>query len=1029
MDRDLNRRRFLKLLGISPLALQLGAVDLSGLVDVAEAGDRPNARTRPRKVRPIPRAKGRVKAENKRRGTSRWKSKTLRKSRGPRGVTGCSTGCKAAAACRSYNARREGESECWLSSREAGLAPVWQDTAIRGYPGAASVNAGDTLDLFVGTTAPSYNIEVYRMGYYGGGGARLMQRITNLPGQPQAVPAAAPDTRLVECNWSLSHTLITSPNWVSGIYLAKLIASTGAVGYTLFVVRNDGRPADILYVLPVTTYHAYNNWGGYSLYDFNSEDGNPAHKVSLDRPYAGWAGAGGFFDGDYSFIRWLEAKGYDVTYATSVDLHTNPGIMLDRKVFLSPWHDEYYTAEMRAAVTGFRDAGKHVAYFSANNIYWQIRLEPSSAGRPNRVVVGYKDYAPDPILSTDPSRATVLWRDAPVNRPESVLLGSMYGSHFVYGTTFPWVAANATHWVYDGTGIKSGDSIGGLIGYEYDKLWRDQPLPPGVTTLSASPVVDLEGVRDTQESSIYQHSSGAFVFNAATIYWAWKLDDNEFQQHGADDRVSRMTQNVLATMINGAPPRPVASPALAEPIFDDVLANGWENWSWNSQTNLAVASPVFRGSLALSFNMTAAWGALYLRRSTPVDTSPYSHLTFAARATRTGQSLSVWLVDAAGARVGRAVALANYGGDAPADAWRVYNIPLDDDNLATAGRAISGVIIQDYTGGSQPAVYIDDLGFGVAGPQTPKPDFSVTPAEPFLNVARGASGVYHLVVRGTGGFESPVSVDVAGLPSDATATVTPSRAVPGAEGTTFDVTVTLGSAVVPGTRALTFQATGGGLTRTATADLVVPAPTFALTSPVTSATIAKGAEGTFDITATALNGFTGAVALSLAGLPSGVTRGFSPVNVTPSAEGVSSTLRISVAATAAGGTYPVTVSAVGGGVTQTLALSIIVPTTPGFEFSVSPATVSVSRFGTATTTARLTAIDGFKSSVKITASGLPSGVTVTTSPTSRVPTASGTTMTVRFIAGFTAKRGTRTVTLTARGNGVTRIATVTLTVR
>lgn len=1001
MDRDLNRRRFLKLLGISPLALQLGAIDLTELGNLAEAAGPIDARTRPRKVRPVPRRKGPIRAENGRRGTSRWKSRELKKGRGA----------------------RSDETET------GGLSPVWQDTVIRGYASATSVNAGDSIDLFVGTTAPSYAIEIYRMGHYGGGGARLMQRIAGLPGQAQGVPAPDATTRLIECGWSLSQTVVTSPTWVSGIYLAKLIASSGQVGYTVFVVRNDGRPADILYVLPITTYQAYNNWGGYSLYDFNSENSAPAFKVSLDRPYTAWAGAGGFFDGDYNFVRWLEAQGYDVTYATSVDLHTNPGVMLDRKVFLSPWHDEYYSAEMRASVTGFRDAGKHLAYFDANSIYWQVRFEPSSAGRPNRVIVGYKDQAPDPILSTDPSKATVLWRDPPVNQPESTLLGSMYGSNFVYGTTFPWIATNAAHWVYDGTGVKNGDGIPGLVGYEYDKLWRALPLPPGVTTLSASPVTDIDGVRDTQESSIYQHTTGAFIFNAGTIYWAWKLDDNEFQHHGADARVSRMTQNVLATMINGTPPRPAPTPALTLPIFEDVLSTGWENWSWNSATNFAVTSPVFHGSFALSFNMTAAWGALYLRRTTPVDTSLYSHLTFAARASSAGQALSVWLVDAAGSRVGRAVGLVNYGGDPPSDAWRVYNIPLDDDNLATGGRAISGVIIQDYTGGSQPNVFVDDLGFGVAGPQTPQPDFTVTPAEPFLNIARSSSGVYHLALAATSGFSTPVTVSVSGLPTDATAVVDPSPVTPTAEGAAVAVTVNVGPTALPGTRTLTFTATGGGITHTASANLVIPTPTFALSSPVTSATIGKGTSGTFSITTAALDGFAGTVSLSASGLPSGITQAFSPVNVTPDADGELSTLRLTVGSSVAGGTYAFTVTGTGGGVTKTLALSVTVPAVPNFALTASPASVTVRRGSTASTTARLVAVDGFASAVSITASNLPSGVTVSYTPTSRVPTAGGSTITVRFAASFAATRATRTVTLTATGGGVSHTATVALTVR
>ena len=235
-------------------------------------------------------------------------------------------------------------------------AGAWTDTTIRGYANSTSINAGSSITLYVGTTQPSYNMEIYRMGYYGGAGARLIQTVSGLPGINQPVPAPQAGTGLIEANWTPTYTLQTSSSWVSGVYLVKLIAADGSVAYILFVVRNDGATADIVFQIPINTYEAYNNWGGKSLYDYNSNGGR-AYKVSFDRPFAD-DGSGLFFNADYNMIFWLEANGYNVTYATSIDTETNPNLLNGRKVFLTDYHDEYWAKPMRDNITNASNQGK-----------------------------------------------------------------------------------------------------------------------------------------------------------------------------------------------------------------------------------------------------------------------------------------------------------------------------------------------------------------------------------------------------------------------------------------------------------------------------------------------------------------------------------------------------------------------------------------------------------------------------------------------------------------------------------------------
>src|SRR5438046_2408543 len=337
---------------------------------------------------------------------------------------------------------------------------------------------------------------------------------------------------MIECNWAPAFTLATQTSWTSGIYLARLTNAQLFQNYIVFVVRDDSRVAPLLYQQPVTTYQAYNDYPfdnatGKSLYDFNSYGATTvtgstrAAKVSFDRPYLGdgtgvdWGSS--VFSWEVNFVRWMEKSGYDVTYSTDVDTHTDGGRLLNYRGFLSVGHDEYWSKPMYDAVVAARDAGVNLAFFGANAIYWQVRLEPSSSGVPNRVLVGYKNATIDPV--TDPSLKTVNWRDSVLNRPEQTLIGVQFTDQVVFqnGSAYvPYVVTNSGSWVYAGTGFRDGDSVPGIVGYEVDRLFSQYPQANAVsgtyTLLSHSPFADAPSHSDHGKSPIYQAPSGAWVF-------------------------------------------------------------------------------------------------------------------------------------------------------------------------------------------------------------------------------------------------------------------------------------------------------------------------------------------------------------------------------------------------------------------------------------------------------------------------------------------------------------------------------------
>lgn len=431
------------------------------------------------------------------------------------------------------------------------LSNVATNSEIAGYGDASSINKGQTLNLKISLAqAGRYSLDVYRLGYYGGTGGRPIASVTDLNGVTQAEPTMTnASTNLVEYKWNTSFTLQTSTDWTTGLYLVKLTDSrTGKQNYIQFVLRDDNRPADLGFQNAITTAVAYNNIGGYSVYDFNSNGGTRAYQVSFDRPFQYGSNLGSeqfnnMLTWEYNMTRWLESQGYDISYYTNLDVSTNPWQLYSQKIFLSVGHDEYWSMDERNNVQQARDRGINLAFFSANTAYWQVRFDPSSSGQANRVMTIYKDTSGigigaslDPIAPTNPTAATTLFRSPEVNRPENELLGVGYIGDWGAGNVFngfDYVVSNASDPYYAKTGLKNGDKLTGLVGYEWDGLLNNGFAPAGLVVLSQSPV-QLQGQQpqvppgtNTAISNAvrYTAASGAKVFATGSIQWVWGLDN------------------------------------------------------------------------------------------------------------------------------------------------------------------------------------------------------------------------------------------------------------------------------------------------------------------------------------------------------------------------------------------------------------------------------------------------------------------------------------------------------------------------
>ncbi|MFY9615690.1 MAG: N,N-dimethylformamidase beta subunit family domain-containing protein [Candidatus Dormiibacterota bacterium] len=457
---------------------------------------------------------------------------------------------------------------------------------IKGYAGATSVAQGGSLSLYVSVNpAQTYTMDVYRVGYYGGKLARLVQHIGPLSGTKQAACPTDASTGLIVCNWSTSYTLNPTASWTSGVYIVRLINAQGYDNYMTFVVR-DGRAAAFTYQQAATTFEAYNNYPGgstgKSLYEYNSGSTNTvagtprAVRVSFDRPYSG-TGDGLFLEWEVHFVHWMEKMGYDATYITDVDTHANGGVLLNGRGFLSVGHDEYWSKPMYDAAVAARDAGVNLGFFGANAVYWQIRLDPSAGNVANRIITCYKDASKDPIQG---ATTTVKWRDPPVNRPEQGLVGVMFTSMRDYGNNIDYVVTNASNSLYNGTGFSNGSKVTKLVGYEMDRYWSNYPAPANLsrTLLSQSPYSNVDGVADVQNTSIYQAPSKAWVFGAGTMSWSEGLEA-AYPVPAASPGIQRMTQNILDLFASSAPVPPAIPQAptglTATPVSSSQINLGW----------------------------------------------------------------------------------------------------------------------------------------------------------------------------------------------------------------------------------------------------------------------------------------------------------------------------------------------------------------------------------------------------------------------------------------------------------------------
>jgi hypothetical protein len=458
------------------------------------------------------------------------------------------------------------------------------DTDIEGFTTDISANIGGTVNFKVTTTAPTFRVDIYRMGYYQGNGARKIATLPTATGKQQPACLQDSTTGLIDCgNWTQSASWSVPSTAVSGVYFAVFTRiDNGDRSMAPFVVRNDASHADIVYQTSDPTWEAYNNWGGNSFYQ--GDPAGRAYKLSYNRPYNTRGGTPQgrdfVFSNEYPMIRFLESNGYDVSYQAGVDSDRLGSLITNHKTFVSVGHDEYWSGAQRANVEAARNAGVNLAFFSGNEVFWKTRYEPGIDGANvnYRTLVTYKETWANAKIDPSPEW-TGTWRDPrfspPANggKPENSLTGTMYMANCCNSTIMvPSADGKMRFWRNTSVQTQAAGQTATLaantLGYEYDETPDNGFQPAGLVPLSSTTVDTTEYLQDYGSTvapgtahhhmTLYRAPSGALVFGAGTVQWSWGLDSNhDGDQAPADVRMQQATMNLFADM-QSQPTTPVA---------------------------------------------------------------------------------------------------------------------------------------------------------------------------------------------------------------------------------------------------------------------------------------------------------------------------------------------------------------------------------------------------------------------------------------------------------------------------------------
>ncbi len=417
--------------------------------------------------------------------------------------------------------------------------------SIAGFADTTYASVGQTVTLYVTTTAKRFHVVAYRMGYYQGKGARKVWQSAELAGVVQPPCPVTPQINMVSCdNWSESLSIKITSAFVQGDYLLKLVGEGNQQSYVLLTIWDPHSTAAYLVMARSMTEEGWNTYGGYSYYQGEGpctlgQTGtyppcNRARVVSFDRPMLTGQGASDFLGSEYSLVRFMEEHGLDAAYCSDVTVDEHPTVPLHHRALLSLDHDETWSYPERAAAERALEGGVNLVFFGAAALVRHARLQSSTLG-PDRELVDYRDSSEDPLDSRGDANTVTgnTFATPPTSDPVTSLVGSEYSGYVLpAAASLPFVVYAATSWIFKGTGLKAGGSVPGVIRSDINHV-NPTAAPSDLEVLGHSPIPLSDAYSnqgkwngDTYSDMTYytRPTGGGGVFDSGTVNWLYALN-------------------------------------------------------------------------------------------------------------------------------------------------------------------------------------------------------------------------------------------------------------------------------------------------------------------------------------------------------------------------------------------------------------------------------------------------------------------------------------------------------------------------
>jgi len=448
----------------------------------------------------------------------------------------------------------------FVTTTAGGAAPY-----IEAYTDKKSYLPGQTIHFHVSTIAETYSIEILKEQWQ----RKVIAKATNLPGKYYPAPLYEKQPWATGANWPVSYSWVVPDEWENGNYVALFYTPGDDYAYTYhpFIVRTrvPGSRSKVVFVMNYNNRQAYNRWGGKSLYlSTVPGDGHNAVAVSFLRPFADSSGRGNGYWGQWELSSQLEAFGFDPEFISEWDISSQPAILRAYDVVVLAGHHEYICRNMYDALEAHHHRGGHLAFFSANDIYWQVRFEDNG-----NTMVCYKSYAwtEDPMMGVDDSLVTTRWSQKP-NRPAEALQGVCFVPYSYFFEREDFIVQDCNHFIFEGTGLRNGDALGWkMASCETDYIGPKSPAIMDVVLTARRDRVragyqNYVSVDHVDAIAVYYEDSpkcgfpngrGGQVFSAGTLDgWGDCLGN----WSPGYQTVRKVTRNIIQHMVDAPPPPP-----------------------------------------------------------------------------------------------------------------------------------------------------------------------------------------------------------------------------------------------------------------------------------------------------------------------------------------------------------------------------------------------------------------------------------------------------------------------------------------